>query len=160
MLQVLVIFLGWLAHPFHVSVCDIEVNSKNQSLEISQRIFLDDLELALRKHSGWEKLDVLNPADRKRFDKLMQEYVTGNLQVSVNGRPVVLNYLGHEMEADAMWCYIEVQGVQSVNEIAVENRILLDTYDDQVNLIHIKNGGKIRSMKLYQNNARDAIIYN
>ncbi len=158
-MQLLLIFFGWLAHPFHVSVCDIEVNSEKQTLEISQRIFLDDLETALRKTPGWEALDVTKPADEALFNNLMKKYITDHIAINVNGQRVQLTYLGHEREADAMWCYIEATGVKNVNSIEVKNTILLETYDDQVNLVHIKNKGKIRSLKLYQDNASGAIEY-
>lgn len=160
MLHVLLVFFGWLAHPFHVSVCDIEVNQKNRSLEISQRIFLDDLEMALRKKSGWEKLDVLNPSDPKRFDALMKDYIRDHLDISVNGKTRAYTYLGHEQEGDALWCYMEVKEVEQIDLIEVKNTILLETYNDQINLVHIKNDGKIRSLKLYQDKVRDSISYN
>lgn len=160
MLHVLVVFFGWLAHPFHVSVCDIEVNQKNSSLEISQRIFLDDLEMALRKKPGWEKLDVMDPSDPKGFDALMKDYIRGNVEVSVNGKSRAYAYLGHEREGDALWCYMEVKDVGQIELIEVKNTILLETYDDQINLVHIKNDGKIRSLKLHRDNIRDSISYN
>jgi hypothetical protein len=153
------IFVTWLAHPFHVSVCDVEFNEKNHSLEISQRIFLDDLEEALRKKSGWTTLDVVSPSDKKRFDVLMKEFVLENLSVEVNNKPVKLSYLGHELESDAIWCYLEVTGVNNLSTIGVENSVLIDTFPDQVNLVHIKKDGKIRSLKLYRDNAKGSIDY-
>jgi hypothetical protein len=158
-LHICLIFVTWLAHPFHVSVCDVEFNEKNHSLEISQRIFLDDLEEALRKKSGWTTLDVVNPSDKKRFDALMKEFVLENLSLEVNNKPVALSYLGHELESDAIWCYLEVTGVNNLATITVENKVLIDAFSDQVNLIHIKKEGKIRSLKLHRDNGKGSIDY-
>ena len=36
-------------HPFHVSVCEIYHNSKTNSLEISMKLFTDDLELSIQQ---------------------------------------------------------------------------------------------------------------
>ena len=36
-------------HDFHVSVTDLEHNAQNQTVEVSHRIFIDDLEMALKK---------------------------------------------------------------------------------------------------------------
>ncbi|MEQ8534695.1 MAG: hypothetical protein RIF36_28085 [Imperialibacter sp.] len=153
------VFVTWLAHPFHVSVCDVEFNDKTKSLEISQRIFLDDLEEALRKKSGWTTLDVVNPSDKKRFDALMKEFVIENLSIEINNKPVKLSYLGHELESDAIWCYLEVTGVNNLTTIGVENSVLIDTFPDQVNLVHVKKEGKIRSLKLYRDNIKGSIDY-
>ena len=157
--HILLIFVTWLAHPFHVSVCDVEFNDKTKSLEISQRIFLDDLEEALRKKSGWTTLDVVNPSDKKRFDALMKEFVIENLSLEINNKPVKLSYLGHELESDAIWCYLEVTGVNNLTTIGVENSVLIDTFPDQVNLVHVKKEGKIRSLKLYRDNIKGSIDY-
>ncbi|MEQ9376254.1 MAG: hypothetical protein RIG68_13795 [Imperialibacter sp.] len=153
------VFVTWLAHPFHVSVCDVEFNDKTKSLEISQRIFLDDLEEALRKKSGWTTLDVVNPSDKKRFDALMKEFVIENLSIEINNKPVKLSYLGHELESDAIWCYLEVTGVNNLTTIGVENSVLIDTFPDQVNLVHVKKESKIRSLKLYRDNIKGSIDY-
>ncbi|MEQ8811807.1 MAG: hypothetical protein RIE59_22250 [Imperialibacter sp.] len=153
------VFVTWLAHPFHVSVCDVEFNDKTKALEISQRIFLDDLEEALRKKSGWTTLDVVNPSDKKRFDALMKEFVIENLSIEINNKPVKLSYLGHETESDAIWCYLEVTGVNNLTTIGVENSVLIDTFPDQVNLVHVKKEGKIRSLKLYRDNIKGSIDY-
>lgn len=160
MIKQLLLFISvWVAHPFHVSVCEINVNPENESLEISQRIFLDDLENALRKTSGWSTLDVVHPSDQKKFDALLQKYVTNHLTILVNGQEKTLSYLGHEVEADAMWCYIEVAGVNNVKDIEVESTILLETFEDQMNLIHIKKDGEIHSLRLGKSHERDALFY-
>lgn len=157
--HILFVFVTWLAHPFHVSVCDIEYNAKTSALEISQRVFLDDLEEALRKKSGWATLDVMNPSDKKRFDALVKEYVMESLSLSVNNARVKVSYLGHEVESDALWCYLEVTGVNNISNITVGNTILIESFPDQVNLVHIKKDGKIRSLKLYQNNTSGSVSY-
>lgn len=157
--HILFVFVTWLAHPFHVSVCDIEYNSKTSSLEISQRVFLDDLEEALRRKSGWTTLDVMKPSDKKRFDALVKEYVMESLSLSVNNAKATTSYLGHEVESDALWCYLEVTGVNNLNSITVGNTILIESFPDQVNLVHIKKDGKIRSLKLYENNVTGSVTY-
>ena len=46
-----VFFFGSMAiHPFHVSVCEIEFDQKTEALQITQRIFLDDIETWVKKN--------------------------------------------------------------------------------------------------------------
>lgn len=138
-------------HPFHVSVCEINYNEANKSLEITHRIFLDDLEETLRIYSGNPKLDVLKESDAKEVNRLLALYFSERFTLKVNGANVVPNYLGEEREDDVMYCYIEVANVAPVKIIEVENKILLEIFSDQMNLIHIKAYGNTKSLRLKNN---------
>jgi hypothetical protein len=70
-----------------------------------------------------------------------------------------LVYLGEEIEADVMWCYIEIPKVKKLERIEVENLLLLETFDDQMNLVHVKAFGATQSLKLYQFNEWGEINY-
>lgn len=156
MLLPLIHLCSWLLfsllHPFHVSVCELEYDQKSEALEISHRIFLDDLEITLRNYSGNEKLDIMNPADPEALHTILKAYVEEHFFVWVNEEKVAINYLGEEREEDVMWCYVEVPGVTDLQVLDVENKMLMETYDDQINLVHVKAFGKVKTLKLYQFN--------
>lgn len=148
----------WL-HPFHVSVCEIKHNAQAQSLEITHRIFLDDLEETLRLYSGNEKLDVLKAEDRPTVHLALKEYLSENFEVSVNGRKLEYTYLGEETEDDLMWIYVEVAGVAEVDYIEIDNKLLTEVFSDQMNLVHVYARGKTRSMRLKENSTWGQIVY-
>ena len=58
-----------VAHPFFMSVIDINHNAKDATLEISVRVFSDDLEKTLQQFSK-QKIDILNPAQKELIEKL------------------------------------------------------------------------------------------
>ena len=58
-------------HPFHVSVTDIEHDAESKSIQVSHRIFLDDLEIGLKKYHKIEKLDTYAPESQERLDSLI-----------------------------------------------------------------------------------------
>ncbi|MDX1628346.1 MAG: DUF6702 family protein, partial [Fulvivirga sp.] len=68
-------------------------------------------------------------------------------------------YLGHELEAGAIYVYMEVEKVRKLNSLTVRNEVLLPVFDDQVNLVHVKVDGKIRSMKLEEGDEEDQLNY-
>lgn len=140
--QVLQIF-----HPFHVSVCDIEFNQEAKSIQISQRIFLDDLELALNNDYGMG-LVIDDESMKSRRDSLIDLYLAKRLKVTVDGKKKEANYLGSEFEVDGIWCYIEIEGVKKAKELMVINTILFEEFDDQANIIHFKKGDFEKSVKL------------
>lgn len=134
-------------HPLHLSVVDIHHNTENRSLEITQRLFADDLEDALRQFTGG-KVDVLNPPDPDHLKKIIGDYVRQNFDLYLNDKAAKLNYLGYEREEDAIWVYLEVPKVPDFRSIEVTNTVFFEMFDDQTNLINIKKDGKIRSLKL------------
>lgn len=147
MLHLFLIYLfAWL-HPFYVSVTEVNHNEKTKSLEVSTKIFFNDLEVALEKHYKTQ-LNILKPAEENRIDQLLNEYLQKHLQLQVNGKPVNLKYLGFEIEQDAAWCYMEVTQVSRIKQIQIQNDVLFAEHDTQTNMVHITVKGNRKSTKL------------
>lgn len=145
--SVIIAFFG-LFHPFHVSVCDIEHDPETKALQISQRMFIDDLEIGLKAFHGVEKVDTYKPEDPARLDSLIESYLKARLFIRVDEKELTLNYLGSELEGDARWAYLEVEGLESVTTAEISNLILLESFADQENIVHFKAKGKLKSNRL------------
>ena len=90
MVNILVRLLALAAvslHPFFVSVIEIDQNTKDKSLEVSVRIFIEDFEATLRKY-GNTKVDLQHPTNKATTDKLVNTYLQNKLQLQVDGKPV------------------------------------------------------------------------
>ena len=124
------------AHPFFISLTEIRYNPSSQKMEIAQKIFWDDLEVALGNHFD-EKVDFLNPTDKAKLDRQVKEYLLKNNQVTVNGKVLTLNFLGFEIEEDAAWFYIESSTSELPKTVEVKNTILLEDFDGQQNIVHV-----------------------
>lgn len=144
-------------HPFHVSVCDIEFKQESKSVQVSQRIFLDDLEQAINKKFNVNM--IIDDATTFDFrDSLIQVYVLEHLNMTFDGNEKKRAYVGNEVEEDAMWCYIEYFGIKKFNALEISSTVLLDTFDDQGNIIHLKHGEFEKSIKLDRTNIRSTIL--
>ncbi len=145
-------FFHWMSghsmHDIHISVCEIEFDEESRALEISQRIFLDDLEEILVLNTGDNSIDVLEPNDKPRLDSLIGAYLMTHVEISVNGKAQTLNYLGSQAKGDVMLVFIEVPKVKKMESIRVKNSVLMDLFPDQINLVHIKKDGETRSLKM------------
>jgi hypothetical protein len=155
----LAIALLVLLHPFHVSVCSIHHSPDEQTLQITQKIFADDLEEALTATSSTGPVDVLNPPDPDALDALIDNYLQDHLQISVNGQVTEAIYLGHEREEMALWCYLEVSGVTEIDSLSVRSTILTDTFDDQTNIVHVQYRNALKSMKLAKDYPNDQVTF-
>ena len=149
-LQIAVLLLINLLHPFHVSVCDVVVNSEARAIQISQRIFVDDFEQTLNNTYDLRLIiDDENLKDRR--DSLISLYLSSHLEFFVNDKKKTANYLGSEFEEDGIWCYVEIENVKKVKEVRITSKVLLDEFDDQANIIHFRHGDYERSVKLDEN---------
>jgi len=140
-------FLDMGMHPFHVSVSEIFYNEKNESFEITMKVFTDDLENALRAYSKYD-IYLDDNLDEKGISKWIREYLQLNFSLEVNGQKVEPLFLGAEAEMDAVWCYLEVRDIRNIKSIHVHNSVLMELFPDQVNLVHVDYAGKIKSLQL------------
>ncbi|MEO9869011.1 DUF6702 family protein [Ekhidna sp.] len=151
MISLALIFFQSLLHPFHVSVSDIKYKEDKKALQISTRIFLDDLELALQTYSGNEKLDIAKAEDWNFVKENLKPYILERLKLwDEKGEAYELNYIGAEIEDDVMWCYIEIEKVKKLKQVKVSNTILHEVWGDQENLVHFRAFDDVQSARLYK----------
>ena len=134
-------------HPLYVSVTEINHNAAEKTLEISIRIFSDDLEQVLEKNNK-TTLDILAEKDKTRFDQYIPSYISKNLMLTIDGKQVQLSYVGFETENEATYCYFEVKNVTSVKKLDVTNSILYDFNDTEMNIVHVTVNGSRKSNKV------------
>ena len=146
-------------HPFFISLTEVRFNPSSKKMEIAQKIFWDDLEVALGKNFK-EKVDFLNPKDKAKLDRQVREYLLKHNQVWVNAKPVTLSLLGYEVEEDAAWFYLESSATEVPKSVEVQNTILLDDFDGQQNIVHVYNQSKSpRSLLLSEGNEKGKIEF-
>lgn len=137
----------WMFHPFHVSVCEVDYNENKKTLQITQKIFIDDLEKGI--HNTYNNnIDITLSENKDELNRLLKHYYSKNLTIVVNEKEMQYNYLGFEFEEDALWCYLEIEKVKKVKSLKITNTILFDIFDDQSTILHIQNEDDIKSFRL------------
>ena len=134
-------------HPFYIAVTEINHNVHEKSLEITCKVFAEDIEQAIEKQNNTQ-LDILSEKDKEKCKQLLPGYFNRNLSISVDGRSVPLKFLGFETEKESTYCYFEVANVSSLKKIVVANTILFDFTDKQINIMHVTVNGTRKSTKL------------
>lgn len=157
--MILFIIFSYFFHPLHVSVTEIKFDGKDKELEITARIFLDDLEEAIRQERKQASLDITNPGAGLTTDALVSTYLTKRLTAKVDGKPVVIKYLGHEIEGDAIVVYAYAPNVKKIKSIEVHHSTITEVYEDQSNLVHITLGDKTRSLRLMRGSLEGSITF-
>jgi hypothetical protein len=159
-MKVLAFLLGALwFHPLHISVTEITFDEKEKELEIIMRVFTDDLETSIRAHKKDDAIDILSPKGTTT-DQLIKEYILPHFSVILDGKIQSMSYLGHELDGQAILCYIQVPNVKKWKTIEVRNDVIMETYDDQSNLINVTVRGEVRSLRLMKDKPSGKITFN
>jgi len=153
-------FLGWkvLFHPFYISLTEIRYNNTNQSLEIAQKIFWDDLEVALGDKYK-TKVDFLNTQNKAVLEEMVKDYLLEKNQIKVNGQVVNLSYLGYEIKEEAAWFYMEATNVPLPKLVEIKNEVLIQNFDGQQNIINFYLDKKPKSLILYRDNETGKLAF-
>ena len=125
-----------LVHPFFISLTEVRYNAGSKKMELAQKIFWDDLEVALNKEAG-VTVDFLKPKDKTKLESQVKAYLLKHTQVWVNGKMVPLTYVGYEVEDDAAWFYLESTATPTPKTVEVQNTLLLRDFDGQQNIVHV-----------------------
>ena len=144
-------------HPFHVSICDIEYQADKKTLEISSRMFMDDLEVALSQRTNVE--NYFDSRDKSLINNDLSHFLEENFKLWIEDRQMEATVLGYEIEDDVVWCYLEVEKVRQLNSITIEYAVLFDVFDDQFNLVHVKRSGTTKSLRFVKSQTSGTITF-
>jgi hypothetical protein len=143
-------------HPVHVSSTQVDLSRDGRSLEVTVRLFTDDLEEAL-KATG--RPVSVHKAPSAVVDSALSAYVGERVQFGLDGAALARGRLiGHEQEDDATLVFVEVPLRTKPVRIAIAQRVLLEQYDDQTNLLHLRFGTVKRSALLRRGNERAEFV--
>lgn len=95
-------------HKFYVSVTQINYSNKEESLQITSRIFIDDFENVLKERYG-VTLDLGTPQEAKNSNYYVERYLNTRFTIHINGKKQELHFLGKEYENDVVKTYIEIK---------------------------------------------------
>ncbi|MDX1463184.1 MAG: DUF6702 family protein [Marinirhabdus sp.] len=146
------------SHKFYVSITSIEYAPQEESLQIISKIFLDDLEAALEARFG-RKYRFNSTKETEAEETVLKEYLSKKLKFKVNGKDVAYEYIGKAYDIDVVKCYLEIKNVKDLQSLEVENEVLLNMFEDQQNIIHVKNKDDRRSLVLKNGNPKGTLKF-
>lgn len=146
----LLLFIGLAsmsAHRFYVAIYQIDFVPQKKRVEITTRIFMDDLNDAVTK--AYKKSTNIGTEKETPEDvALLKKYLAQYFKISINGKPKAYNYLSSEVESNVVICYLSIKEVAKVSTLEVENAILIDVHSEQQNIIQFNNNGKKQNLLL------------
>ena len=142
----LIPLFAFTMHKYYVSSTKIEYKKENGTLQITMRIFIDDLQETINNtYQNNFELAVSN--EPKELDSLINNYTLKKFEVIVDEDKKTYSFLGKEYKNDEIYLYFEISNIKRINSIEVKNEMLMEIFPDQKNII-----------KLYINNIKKTFL--
>jgi uncharacterized protein DUF6702 len=135
------------AHKFYVSIYQIHVASDKKRIEITSRIFMDDLNSAVGKHFN-KKTHIGENKEVPEDVVLLKKYLAEKFTIKINGQKKDIVYLSKELEANVVICYFRISGVTKPDKIDIYNSALMELNDTQQNIIQYSKDDEKQSLLL------------
>ena len=154
-----VLFLSsFSAHKFYVSVTQIDYVPNKKRIEITHRIFIDDLEKGLTKKYN-KKVNLTSTKELPEAEELIKSYLKEKIKVSINKKPQNIEFLAREVEGDVLILYTKIAVSKKINTFEIYNSLLTEVYADQQNIVHTNINSNKKSILLTNTELQGKIDY-
>ena len=141
------LFIYVAPHRFYSAIFQINFEKSKKRVEITARIFTDDLNQTLKKI--YKKEVKLGSKKESKDDiEILKKYLTSNIKFTINGKPTIFDFISKEEDNNISICYLKINNVSKITTLEVENSVLIELFPEQQNIIQFQNGDKKQSLLL------------
>jgi hypothetical protein len=147
-------FLPALAHDLQLGIFDIYRDKNVLRLDI--RLDKNDLITAIQNQYPY--LDFED--DSLAFKSCIEEYILENLSIKVNGQDTNITFHSQQFQKEVISVFTSISSsIICVDNIYIRNSILIETVQDQANIINAKLHDMERSFRLHKERISTVIEY-
>ena len=129
-----------LAHNYFVSICTMDYNQKEESLELTFKLIAHDLEMTIQETNN-VTLRLGSDKESPQANEIITAYINEHFQVVAGNELLNMQFVGKETELDeSLYLYFEIENVTKVKELVIVNTILVHSFDEQENILHLNVG--------------------
>jgi hypothetical protein len=132
---------GVPAHKFYVGLFQIKFAPEKKMLQITSRVFVDDLNNAIEQRYK-TKAFLGEPSESEKDMELLKRYFQDNLTVVIDGKNHPLYFHSKEMENNVVITYFSIKNIGSLKKLTVANKLLFDFVTEQQNILQTNVNGK------------------
>ena len=129
-----------------------------KKIDFVMKLYFDDIEDALRLKNGFSISIDENQKLNSNYE-YVEEYISENFKIYFNSEKVDLIFLDKKIINDVLELKTSIQFEDKIINIKIKNKILLDVYDNQLNIVFIKNLEKKKYYKFDISNTEKNINY-
>jgi hypothetical protein len=163
---VLIAFIGILfcsfsafeVHKFYMAIFQVNYAPEKKMLQITSRIFMDDLNLALEKKYG-KKTNLGLEKETGEDLNLLKKYFNENLIIKVNGQSKPVVFMSKDVEGDVLISYCRVSDVAKLQSAEITNTVLTHWNSEQQNILHCTAFGEKKTVLFTASNKTEVLKF-
>lgn len=129
-------------HKFYVGVFQIDYFKEKKAIQITARLFIDDLEKALHKKHN-KHFYITTKDEVPDANTYIAKYLEEKLKIKINNKIQTIQFLTKEQEENIVICYLKINFKDNIKDLEITNNVLSDVFNEQQNLVHLNiNGNK------------------
>ena len=145
-------------HKFYMAIYQINYAPEKKMLQITSRIFVDDLNKTLEKKYRKKFFLGTNKETVESID-LLKKYLAENFTIKVNGQSKNMNFLSKEMDGDVLVCYLNAKDISKIKSLEIYNSVLIDCFAEQQNIVHVTALGTKKSFLFGETSTMQVLKY-
>ncbi len=159
LIALIIPLFAFTAHKYYISLIKIEYKKEDQSVQITMRIFIDDLQEAINK--TYTKNFELGVADKENnIDSLIHNYIQDNFTIKINSQSKECQFLGKEYENDVIFLYLEVESIKKIQHVEIKNSMLMSVFPEQKNIVKLNINNRKKTFLLTKEKDKDLLKLN
>ncbi len=145
-------------HKFYMAIFQVNYTPEKKMLQITSRIFVDDLNLAIEKKYG-KKVYLGSEKESADDQAVLKKYFAENFQIKVNGQSKPVAFLSKELDGDVLICYSRVTDVPKLHSAEITNTVLTQWNSEQQNILHFTAFGNKQTVLFTASNKTEVLKF-
>jgi hypothetical protein len=150
-LVLLVSLSSLTTHKFYSSIYQINYVPQKKMIQITARLFIDDLNEALEKRFHSKNYIGTNK-ETPQDEVAMKNYLSEKFLLKVNGALKPISFRSKEIEDNVLVCYFRITDISKITTLEIENSALIELNSNQQNIIQATISGQKQSLLLTSEN--------
>ncbi len=148
-----IFLLSFGVHKFYVSIYQVRYNQDKKRVEITTRVFIDDLTKAIQLKQ--ESKSYLGTTKETPEDIIaLKKYFSSNFLIKINNVTKKIEFKRKELEGNVLICYFVVTNMPKIQTVEIQNTALFDLFPEQQNIIQIDVNNHKQNLLLTANNVK------
>jgi hypothetical protein len=143
-------------HKFYVSLYQVDYAPEKKMLQITSRIFIDDLNKAIAKKFS-KKIQLGSENETDADIVLFKKYFNEKFTIKINGQLKTVQFLSKEMEGDILICYFKITEIHKIESLEIYNAVIIGGNSEQQNIMHFSILG-VKNTLLFTESSQKGVI--
>lgn len=156
---ILIITSAFTFHKFYVGVFQVDYFKEKKAVQITARLFIDDLEKVLQKKYN-KHFYITTKDEVSDANKFIANYLEEKLKIKINNKMQSIQFLTKETEDNIVICYLKINFKDNIKDLEINNNVLSDVFNEQQNLVHLNINGNKKTILFTNTETKQKLKYN